>query len=242
MIYSLKLGEREIFLSETEPLGAPSFSESGTADVYQEMVVLGTAVKVGIGKTVVFPESQKNYALILSVARAVGLASGGAPLEAAVVLSKGGAVAVRLGIFAVSELLSDERAFNLSLEGAKAFEYEGVLREEFERTLKERELDLRGLLKTSYYTRIAGDSHGEIEPEEISAGEPVFVVREENPSHRLAVKFLTRDGRKIGYMRREVADLVAPLMDEGLFLKGEIVQILPENPANRRVYLRVVEI
>ncbi len=242
MIYSLKLGEREIFLSETEPLGVLSSSESGTADVYQEMEVLGAPVKVGIGKKAVFPDSQRNYALILSVARAVGLAFGGAPLEAAVILSKGGSVAVRLGIFAVSELLSEERTLNLSLEGAKAFEYEGVLREEFERVLKEREIDLRELLKNGYYTRVAGDGHGEIYPEDVSAGEPVFVVREENPNHRLAVKFLTRDGRKIGYMRREVADLVAPLMDEGLFLKGEVVQIFPENPANRRVYVKVVEI
>ncbi len=242
MIYSLKLGEREIFLSETEPLGALSSSGSGTADVYQEMEVLGAPVKVGICKTAVFSESQRNYALILTVARAVGLVSGGAPLEAAVILSEMGVVAVRLGIFAVSELISEERALNLSLEGAKAFEYEGVLREEFERVLKEREIDLRKLLKTGYYTRVAGDSHGEVEPEEISAGEPVFVVREENPNHRLAVKFLTKDGRKIGYMRREISDLVAPLMDEGLFLKGKVVQVLPENPANRRVYLRVVEI
>ena len=242
MIYTLKLGEREISLSETEPLGTLSFSEGGKADVYQEMVVLGAPVEVGIGRTAVFPESQRNYATVLTVARAVGFFSAGAPLEAAVVLSEMGALTVRLGVFAVSELLSEKRALNLSLEGAKAFEYEEVLREEFESILKGSELDLRELLRDGYYTRVVGDNHGEVIPEEISAGEPVFVVREENPNHRLAVKFLTKDGRKVGYMRREIADLVAPLMDEGLFLKGEVVQVIPENPANRRVYVRVVEI
>jgi len=242
VIYSLKVNGREIFLLETEPLGALSVAGSGAVDSYQEMAVLGSSVSVGIGKDAVFPESQRNYATVLTVARAVGFVSAGAPLEAAAVLSEMGALTVRLGIFAVSELLSEERALNLSLEGAKAFEYEGVLREEFERTLKRSELDFRELLKTGYYTRVVGDNHGEVIPEEISAGEPLFVVREENPNHRLAVKFLTKDGRKVGYMRREIADLVAPLIDEGLFLKGEVVQVIPENPANRRVYVRVVEI
>ncbi len=242
MIYSLKGNGREIFLLETEPLGALSVAESGAVDSYQEMSVLGSSVNVGIGKSAVFPESQRNYATILTVARALGFVLAGAPLEAAVALSEMGAAAVRLGVFAVSELLSPERALNLSLEGAKAFEYEGVLREEFESILKRSEPNLRELLGTGYYTRVVGDSHGEVIPEEISAGEPVFVVREENPSHRLAVKLLYRDGRKMGYLRRGIADLVAPLMDGGVFLKGEVVQVLAENPANRRIYVRVVEV
>ena len=242
MIYSLRLGKREIFLSETEPLGSLSLIGNGAVDLYQELRVLGTTVEVGIGKNSVFPSSQKNYSLVLTVARVVGLVAGGVPFEAALTLSAEGVSAVRLGVFAVSELLGERKAFNLSLEGAKAFDYERVLRSEFNGTLSESGVSLLELFRTGYYTRIVGDGHGEVDVEELSPGSPVFVVREENPNHRFAVKFLSEDGRKLGYMRRGIADLVAPEMDRGLFLKAEVVQLLLDRPVNRRVYVKVVEL
>ncbi len=61
----------------------------------------------------------------------------------------------------------------------------------------------------------------------IKPGDRVSVIREHENSHDAnAVAFLWKNGEKLGYLRRDIARFVAPLMDRGRLYFGEIVAVL----------------
>jgi len=226
VIYRLKFGEREVFLKEVEPVGALAFGEGAPVEELGVLEVYGQRVEVGGAPQEVFGESSRNYPLVVKAARVVALTAGGAPIEGTFEVKEAGRKEVLLIGEVVRALLGEKAFLNLVLEGILS-----TFTEErspfFEELLRGREPAeaLRELLKEGYLARVVGIYFGEVGREEVEEGAPVFVVREhENPADPNAVKVLYRDGRKLGYLRRTLAQAIAPLVDGGLLLKGRVVR------------------
>ncbi len=75
----------------------------------------------------------------------------------------------------------------------------------------------------------------------LAVDDPVFVVREPNNSHDPnAVALLWKSGEKLGYLRRNIAAHIAPLMDHGCLYIGSIAAVLGHfRPNDERVYVRI---
>jgi hypothetical protein len=75
----------------------------------------------------------------------------------------------------------------------------------------------------------------------LAAGDPVFVVREPHNSHDPnAVALLWKNGEKLGYLRRNIAAHIAPLMDHGRLYTASVAAVLGHfRPDDERVYVRI---
>jgi hypothetical protein len=78
----------------------------------------------------------------------------------------------------------------------------------------------------------------------LSAGDPVFVIREPHNHHDSnAVSLLWKNGEKLGYLRRNIAAHIAPLMDHGRLYTACIAAVLGHfRPDDERVYVRIEKI
>lgn len=75
----------------------------------------------------------------------------------------------------------------------------------------------------------------------IAADDPVFVVREPQNNHDPnAVSLLWKNGEKLGYLRRNIAVHIAPLMDHGRLYTAGVAAVLGHyRKDDERVYVRI---
>jgi hypothetical protein len=75
----------------------------------------------------------------------------------------------------------------------------------------------------------------------LAVDDPVFVVREPHNSHDPnAMALLWKNGEKLGYLRRNIAAHIAPLMDHGRLYTASIAAVLGHfRPDDERVYVRI---
>ena len=78
----------------------------------------------------------------------------------------------------------------------------------------------------------------------LAVDDPVFVVREPQNTHDSnAISLLWKNGEKLGYLRRNIAKQVAPLMDQGCLYTASISAVLGHFRADdERVYVRIVKV
>jgi hypothetical protein len=103
---------------------------------------------------------------------------------------------------------------------------------------------------TAWSTRMVGFSHqaanflrieNGVEQSKVAKGDECRLVREPyNPADANAILVVHRSGRKMGYVRRTIAEHVAPLMDRGVVFRSKVCAFLPDEfPTDSRVYLSV---
>lgn len=75
----------------------------------------------------------------------------------------------------------------------------------------------------------------------VEAGDECWLVREhENAVDPNAVKIVHHSGRKLGYLRRTIAEALAPHIDRGAVYHGRVCAFMPrDTPWDERVYVRV---
>jgi len=80
-----------------------------------------------------------------------------------------------------------------------------------------------------------------VERSKIAKGQTCCLVREHyNPADPNAVMVLHENSLKLGYLRRTIAEFLAPLMDQGCIFTGDVCAFLPpEYPADERIYLAI---
>gem|GEM_PF-2546194 len=99
-------------------------------------------------------------------------------------------------------------------------------------------------------TRIAGFSHqakhflhqeNGVEKSKLAQGDRCYLVREPyNPDDPNAVTVLHQSGKKLGYLRRTIAEHIAPIIDLGAVFRAKVGAFLPDDcPVSARVYLAV---
>ncbi|WP_457679138.1 HIRAN domain-containing protein [Thermovibrio sp.] len=223
MIFSLKAAGKELYLKE-EPLGGLTFSDNFPTERVGSVEVYGFKVEVGVNPEKPFPVSHQNYRRVLKAAEVAALVGSGAIVEGAVRLKGAELQTLFLSYGVVKELFGGSRALNLVLEGLFST-FESERNPYFKELFKgEPEEVLKELLKEGYFARMVGLRYGEVfAPEE---GKEVFLVREiENRADRNAVLVIYCDGRKLGYLKRELAAFVSPILDGGVVLTGKVVRL-----------------
>lgn len=99
-------------------------------------------------------------------------------------------------------------------------------------------------------TRIAGFSHqadqflreeNGVEKSTLAQGDRCYLVREPyNPNDPNAIAVLHQSGKKMGYLRRTIAEYIAPIIDLGAVFRAKVRAFLPDDcPVSARVYLAV---
>ncbi len=222
MIYGIKTGEREIFLKEDETTGALTFTERTTLRKVGVLEVYGQKVEIGIAGEPLPAESSRNYLLVIKLARVVGLLRGGFPIEGTLEVRELTRRELLLAGEVLRRLTGEREVLNFALEGLMST-FEGERNPYFEELLRGRDRNetLRELLKEGYLARVVGVRFGEVD--QVEEGARLFIVREhQNEKDPNAVKVLYKDGRRLGYLRRSLAEVVAPILDGGTFLTGEV--------------------
>ncbi|MEE0434206.1 MAG: single-stranded-DNA-specific exonuclease RecJ [Peptococcaceae bacterium] len=93
-----------------------------------------------------------------------------------------------------------------------------------------------------FYTKLKGVSFDDRQSiiAHLSAGEELALLREhQNPADANAIACLTQGGEKIGYLSREIAAQLAPLMDLGAIYSAHLEQITGDDDTMRGVNILV---
>ncbi len=96
----------------------------------------------------------------------------------------------------------------------------------------------------SFYTRIVGEDY-HIKNEEylsvLKENDPVYAVWDyKNPYDENAIAILDKNGQHIGYLKKEIAQILSPKLKKNLYLQGKIHKIFPQNRPNERIFIEVL--
>lgn len=94
-----------------------------------------------------------------------------------------------------------------------------------------------------FYTRVVGLGYENRAAylKSLHPGNTVFLIREpDNPYDENAITVVTPKGEMLGYLRRTLAEILAPQMDRGLELNASVAFVYEECPyVDERLYLKV---
>ncbi len=118
-------------------------------------------------------------------------------------------------------------------------EYERMIKVEFENELKRFYLD-----EQKFFTRVVGLRHYDVNMGELGEGTRVLLTPEpDNPHDLYAVAVRTREGSMIGYLKKELSEIIYPEIRRGILFRATVVKVLPEVvDSNSRVHLLIEKI
>ncbi len=107
-------------------------------------------------------------------------------------------------------------------------------------------LDFRNYLTDkmeTFYTRVVGENYHIKNEDYLSAlkeNDPVYAIWDyKNPYDENAVAILDKNGQHIGYLKKEIAQILSPKLKKNLYLQGRIHKIFPQNRPNERMFVEL---
>ncbi|MCB0831983.1 MAG: HIRAN domain-containing protein [Bacteroidetes bacterium] len=118
---------------------------------------------------------------------------------------------------------------------------------EHDQTIKiELENDLRRFYLTEdlFFTRVVGVRHYDINLYDLNEGNRVLLIPEpDNPYDIYAVSVHTNDGRMMGYLKRELSELMYSEIQRGVLYRATVAKVLPEAvDSNSRIHLLIEKV
>ncbi len=97
------------------------------------------------------------------------------------------------------------------------------------------------LSETQFFTRVVGLRHHEFDVRELPEGSRLLISSEPDNKHDpFAVGVATTEGEKIGYLKRELSEIIYPELQQGIFYKATVAKVFPEDPdTNSRLHILV---
>lgn len=136
------------------------------------------------------------------------------------------------------ELPESSEPFEASSE-AGLTEHDRQIKTEFENELKRFYLD-----EPRFFTRVVGIRHYTVDMGQLGEGTRVMLTPEpENPHDLFAVAVRTKEGQMIGYLKKELSEIMYPEIRKGILFRATVVKVLPEIvDSNSRVHLMIEKI
>lgn len=118
---------------------------------------------------------------------------------------------------------------------------------EHDQTIKlalENELKKFYLNEDDFFTRVVGVRHYDFNIYDLPEGTRVVLIPEpHNPHDIYAVSVKTNDGKMIGYLKRELSEIMYAEIQKGVLYRATIVKVLPEAvDSNSRVHLLIEKV
>ncbi len=118
---------------------------------------------------------------------------------------------------------------------------------EHDQTIKlalENELKKFYLNEDEFFTRVVGVRHYDFNIYDLPEGTRVMLIPEpHNPHDVYAVSVRTNDGKMIGYLKRELSEIMYAEIQKGVLYRATIVKVLPEAvDSNSRVHLLIEKV
>lgn len=123
--------------------------------------------------------------------------------------------------------------------GEAMSEYDRQIKTEFENELKKFYLD-----EPRFFTRVVGIRHYTVDMAALAEGTRVMLTPEpDNPHDLYAVAVRTKGGDMIGYLKKELSEIMYPEIRRGILFRATVVKVLPEIvDSNSRVHLMIEKI
>ncbi len=108
----------------------------------------------------------------------------------------------------------------------------------------ENELKKFYLNEDEFFTRVVGVRHYDFNIYDLPEGTRVVLIPEpHNPHDVYAVSVRTNDGKMIGYLKRELSEIMYQEIQKGVLYRATIVKVLPEAvDSNSRVHLLIEKV
>ncbi len=254
MRFGIRLKEREITFEEKPPTGVllPQNFPLNEKDFREEGVSLhplSINIKIFIDKKNPYPLSPTNWNYILKISQLLGYFEKG-------VLFLGRKIFLELSSdlhfvyltqYTVLEIFGSEIWENFLTEiGLGSFNSEdlSLLESLFGPSLMER---FENFLKTTPFllTRIVGFRHyaHNFERENnsliVKPGDKIFLVHENNEKDPFAIAVLWKNGEKLGYLRKNLAQFLIERFKKGDIPSGEIIEVFPSSDDNEKVFIKI---
>lgn len=118
---------------------------------------------------------------------------------------------------------------------------------EHDQTIKlalENELKKFYLNEDDFFTRVVGVRHYDFNVYDLPEGTRVVLIPEPHNQHDMyAVSVKTKEGKMIGYLKRELSEIMYQEIQKGVLYRATIVKVLPEAvDSNSRVHLLIEKV